>query len=201
MQTSSRHDFYAELFLRIARGLVTRPQSLYAAQGPFNINERAHHDDGTIATAREFRPAEKVADTLARYRVVAHGHANDHGLLIGKRASHVQSFKILLRNAAAKRGESCDILIEEGVGQKTAPTPTPLDARWNRDRELEELVASVADDCFDGVRGAWSRTDNGVTIVTLESDQGIPDEGFAAMEILFKAWGRSQGRSVRLERV
>lgn len=182
-------QFYADLFMSIAEKLVTRPGDLVAA---CSVMSSAQNADG-------FRERERKPDTLKRFMVNVQGHANDSGLLIGKKASHVLSFKVLLREAAAKRGEFCDLAIDEGFGIKTAPVSVPLDPTWNRDQEFAELVWDVADKCFPGIMRVEARSEGGVTTIRIESVRGIAEEAFAAMETLFKACGRTAGRTLRLE--
>jgi predicted RNA-binding protein YlqC (UPF0109 family) len=181
-KVASRIDqFYADLFLSIARGMITRPDDLEAAVSAM--------------------PRNLTAEVLAlpRYFVTAQCHAQDHGILTGGQAKTVLAFKVILRAAATKRGEFCDLILDEPFGQKQQLIPTPLDSNWDRDDEVQDLIADVADACWTGPVDAIARSEGGRTLVRLKSVNGIPEEEFFALQTLMKGWGRGQGRTIVLE--
>ncbi len=179
MKTKAVIDqFYADLFLSIARGMVTRPRDLEAG-----VSEMPQPEE----------------NGLPRYFVQAQCHAQDHGILIGGQSKNVRAFKTLLRAAATKRGQFCDLIIDEPFGQKGPMAPTPLDPKWDSDDEVADLVCQVAEDCWSGITAAIPRSEGGITTIRILHEDGIPEEEFEALKTLMKAYGRGVGRSIVLE--
>lgn len=177
VKTPAVSQFYADLFLSIAKGMVTRPQDLAAG-----VEERA-------------------SNGFPKFRVSAQCHIQDYGLLMGTDAVNARAFQTLLRAASTKIGEECKLAFEEPFGERYAYKPTQLDPNWNRDVEVGDLLFAVADDCWTGIIDATPRTEGGRTIVAIESEKPIPEEEFVALQTLMKAMGRSMGRSIAIELV
>lgn len=191
-QPAKIDQFYAELFMAIARGMVTRPDDLEAAVikmpcGPNKFEKEVLHQPINIG--------------LQRYVVSAQGHTNDNGILIGAGGAHLDAFSKLLRAAAVKRGEFCGVQIEEGFGQRTARVPTANDPSWSLEHDVDvaEIVFATADGCWDGIIDAYPRSEGGKTIVTIETEVGIAEEDLIALQVLMKAYGRGVGRSILVE--
>lgn len=177
-----REDFYVNIFRDIAMGMVSRPKDLQV-----KVQRLAD------SSVRDI--------TLPRSVVLVTPHANDFGAIVGAQAKNLLAFKMLLRNAAALKQEQCELSIQEGTGKHERIVPVPLDPKWNRDDELVQLIWRTIEDCFGLIPKPRATHQEGATVITLDCDGVIPDEGFYGLATLFKNWGRGQGRTVRLERV
>lgn len=127
-------------------------------------------------------------------------HASDHGKIVGVAGQTISSLQLICetvaryRSALGKR-EKIKLTVDQPVvgndSMRGLPFVEALD--WDRDSELEELVNKVITQ-ITPVSRVEVEPFGQSTRITLTSS--INADMIDALGLLFKAWGKSQGRRI-----
>lgn len=141
----------------------------------------------------------EVAAGLSSIVVSVAGHRADTGSLMGKECKHKNAIEQLLKFAA--NGREVKVTIGEGhIGDKSQFRDVPLKTSWSTvdDTRLSTAVLDLVDLLeFDG-RTVRVQSAGQDSIVTILSPVASP-ELQQALHDIFRAWGRRNGRRVRVE--
>lgn len=140
-----------------------------------------------------------VAAGLHSIVVSIRGHRADTGSLMGKDCKHKNAIEALLKFVAG--GRDVKVTIGEGhVGEKTTFRDVPLKEDWNfqDDAKLSDAVRNLCATLWEPNGTLAVQSAGHDSIVTILCPSASP-ELEQALHDIFRAWGRRNGRRVRVE--
>lgn len=124
-------------------------------------------------------------------------HIDDYRFIIGRKGRAIQSLQTLFR-VIGGNDKLVKISVSEPPGMRNEATVIPP-ISWERDDEMGELLVKILDRCSFAKSTVLAQSAGNQTILSITAKKHLPEELKEAIEVIFRAMGRMNGRYVELD--
>lgn len=125
-------------------------------------------------------------------------HVDDYRFIIGKSGRAIQSLQMIFGVIGRAEGKTIKISVSDPGGVRSEDTVIPP-MSWDRDIELGELLKQILAQCTFVKARVEPQSAGNQTILTVHPGRFIPEELQEAIDVIFRAMGRMNGRFVELD--
>lgn len=139
-----------------------------------------------------------VVPTSAGISLGVHCHVDDYRFIIGKKGRAVRALQTIFSVIGQASGQKISISVSDPGGLRNEGTVIPP-MSWERDKEIGALFErTLKASSFYGAKVLPQSAGN-KTVLTVHPGKFVPEELHEALEIIFRAMGRMNGRYVELD--
>lgn len=128
-----------------------------------------------------------------------HCHVDDYRFIIGKGGRAIIALQMIFSVIGQTERKRFSISVSDPGGLRNEATVIPP-ISWDRDQELAALLERVFRACSFGKTTVTAQSAGNKTILTVKPvGQFVPEELKEAINVIFRAMGRMNGRYVELD--